>query len=332
MAQDTNSLLRIGVFYDGTYFSHVSNYYLYAHERKARISINGLHEFIREQVASEEGRDRRFCQIVDAHYFRGRLSTKAAADPQTLLRERQFEDVLIREGITQHLLPLASDRDGDIQEKGIDVWFALEAYELAYLKRFEVLVLITGDSDFVPLVRKLNTLGTRVMLLAWDFEYQREDRSTTTTRASQALINEVTYPIMMHDEIDSRGRKKDASISHLFVSKREDQGQSGAAAGTPVVPVAIAGTPAAMTDEAAAPLREAAPSGRQSGAVANLVVGKGFGFVRPDVGGPNLFFHMNSVADGQFHTLQIGTAVTYDVVNTERGLNAVSVRVTPPNS
>lgn len=38
-----NTLLRVGVFYDGTYFSHVSNYYLYQHERKARLSIEGCH-------------------------------------------------------------------------------------------------------------------------------------------------------------------------------------------------------------------------------------------------------------------------------------------------
>ena len=43
-------LTRIGVFYDGNYFYHVSNYYFYSHPRQARISISGLHEFIREKV------------------------------------------------------------------------------------------------------------------------------------------------------------------------------------------------------------------------------------------------------------------------------------------
>jgi len=50
-----SKLTRIGVFYHGNYFSHVSNYYHYHHERKARISVSGLHEFIRHEVADNEG-------------------------------------------------------------------------------------------------------------------------------------------------------------------------------------------------------------------------------------------------------------------------------------
>ena len=66
-------LTRIGVFYDGNFFFHVSNYYHYYHERHSRISISGLHAFIRDEVAKCENTDARYCQIVDAHYFRGRL-------------------------------------------------------------------------------------------------------------------------------------------------------------------------------------------------------------------------------------------------------------------
>lgn len=68
---DTNSMIKIGVFYDGNYFLHVSNYYYYEHERNARISIEGLHNFIRSRVSKEEGIDVKLCHIVDSHYFRG---------------------------------------------------------------------------------------------------------------------------------------------------------------------------------------------------------------------------------------------------------------------
>src|ERR1700745_3625330 len=85
---------------------------------------------------------------------------------QKLLGDRIFDDVLMREGIATHYLPL-----GPRGEKGIDVWLALEACELAIYKRFNVLVLIACDSDCIPLVRKVNTLGTRVMVVGWDFEY-----------------------------------------------------------------------------------------------------------------------------------------------------------------
>lgn len=99
------------------------------------------------------------------------------------------------------------------KEVGIDVWLALEAYDLAVHKKFDVLALVACDGDYVPLVRKLNSIGTRVVLLAWDFKTERSE-----TRTSQLLINECSYPIMMHEEIDNRARQRDPIIDGLFVA------------------------------------------------------------------------------------------------------------------
>ena len=167
MATSQKNFTKIGIFYDGNFFLHVSNYYQYYHARKSRISISGLHDFIRHRVAMEENTDVRYCHIVDAHYFRGRLRAQDAEQRDLLLKERLFDEVLMREGVTTHYLPLGPDG-----EKGIDVWLALETYELAIHKRFDVVVLVACDGDFRPLLRKLNTLGIRVMLLAWDLIYR----------------------------------------------------------------------------------------------------------------------------------------------------------------
>ena len=55
-----------------------------------------------------------------------------------------------------------------IIEKGIDVWFALEAFELAVYRDFDYVVLITGDADHEMLIRKLKALKTDAILLTWD--------------------------------------------------------------------------------------------------------------------------------------------------------------------
>ena len=89
-------LLRIGIFYDGNYFYHVSNYYCYAHERRSRLSISGLHDFIKRLAGRFEGVESKFCQIVDCHYFRGRLPAMEANARQILLNERMFDDILMR--------------------------------------------------------------------------------------------------------------------------------------------------------------------------------------------------------------------------------------------
>jgi uncharacterized LabA/DUF88 family protein len=218
-----SDIIRIAVFYDGQYFFHVSNYYKFNHERQARLNMAGVHRFIQDRVSKLEQCDSRLCQIVEAHYFRGRFSVsdfdqKGARDndPQfaekQLRNERGFDDVLTRANIAAHYFPIDS-RQQPPKEVGIDVWLALEAYDLAVHKKFDILALVGCDSDYVPLVRKLNSIGTRVMLLAWDFKTDRSE-----TRTAQALIDECSYPIMMHEEIKTRARQRDPLIDGLFVS------------------------------------------------------------------------------------------------------------------
>ena len=127
--------------------------------------------------------------------------------------------MLHAEGITTHYLPVRTESDGSRHEKGIDVLLALEAFELAFYKKFDILVLIASDGDYVPLVKKLNALGVRVMLLSWDFEYTNAAGKTNVTRTSQALLEECTYPVAMHEIIDNRVRRNDPLINGLFTNR-----------------------------------------------------------------------------------------------------------------
>lgn len=120
----------------------------------------------------------------------------------------------MKEGIITHFLPIKKNQDDKAEEKGIDVWLALEAFELAVYKRFDVLALITGDGDYVPLIRKLNSLGTRVMLIAWRLNYdQAANKQSITT--SYDLEREATYSIIMNDEIEKNSNTK--LIKDLFM-------------------------------------------------------------------------------------------------------------------
>ena len=207
-------LLRIGIFYDGNYFYHVSNYYCYAHQRRARLSIPGLHEFIKKMISQKEQISEALCQIVDCHYFRGRLPAKKAQARQILLNERVFDDILMREGVVTHYLPMSRNT-----EKGVDVSLALETLELTIFKKFNIAVLIASDGDYVPLVRKLNALGTRVMVLGWDFDYVDDNGNQRNTRTSNRLMNEASYPIRMHRIINGEDVLEDPgfSVDSLFV-------------------------------------------------------------------------------------------------------------------
>jgi uncharacterized LabA/DUF88 family protein len=209
------------MFIDGGYFDEVSRYYKYIHSRKARISISGLQAFIAQKTSEVEKTEAHFCEVVESHYFRGRFSSEAAIAAGKLEEQAAFDDVLIRAGIVQHYMPLRSYR-GKPQEMGIDVWLSLEAFDLAVHKRFDVLALVGCDPDYVPLIRKLAGIGTRTMLLAWDFQYEFTDPKTHETRSKetrvgQALIDVATYPIMMTTLIDDRSLKDDKNIKGLFL-------------------------------------------------------------------------------------------------------------------
>ncbi|MBD2768492.1 NYN domain-containing protein [Hymenobacter sp. BT664] len=301
MNQMNSPLIRVGVFYDGNYFLKISDYYYFQHERKARISLEGLHEYIRHQVAEEEDVDVRLAQITDAHFFRGRLSATEARDKDRLFHDRLLDDILMNMGVQTHYMALKT-RDGRLQEKGIDVWLSLEALELALHKTLDVVVLIAGDSDYVPLIRKLNTVGTRVMLLNWDFKYEDFKGETRVTRASQQLLEQVTYPIAMHDVIDRGLETQDRVVEALFVNQAEP---AAFAPSTVSAPKLV--RPTGPT--AAGPVGTMGMS-----TIKNLKNGFGFVVMPPN----NLFFSYADLTEGDFNDLREGDWVEFTVGRNHR--------------
>lgn len=161
--------LSIGVFIDGGYYAKV-NRALKAIESSI-IKVRSLFDFIEQRLSYEENINVGDCQITEAHYFRGRYRVKEAYDKHLLYNERKFEDTLIENDVIFHYKHLREvERNGEVQviEKGVDVWFALEAYELATFRHFDYVILITGDADHEMLVRKLNALKIKTVLLTWN--------------------------------------------------------------------------------------------------------------------------------------------------------------------
>jgi uncharacterized LabA/DUF88 family protein/cold shock CspA family protein len=284
-----NNIIRIGIFYDGYYFYKVSNYYKYEHNRKARISISGLHDFIRYEIASiMQIEDIRHCQIIDAHYFKGRSSAQEMGEK--VQSERIFEDILMRENIVNHYLPLRYGENNTWREKGIDVWLALEAYELAIYKQFDMLVLVAGDGDYVPLVRKLNTLGTQVMLISWDYSYYNENGTITETRTSRQLLEEVLYPIVMNERIDQQPSTD--IINELFVrEKRETNSES--------------------IENILSVKENHAPDPDDNSQISTIIsIKEGFGFIK-DEKINNVFFYYDTLTNKDFDELEVGMRVKY---------------------
>jgi len=76
---------------------------------------------------------------------------------------------------------------------------------------------------------------------------------------------------------------------------------------------------------------EEAPSGEQAGSVVTYFDTKGFGFLRPDDGGRDIFFHVSRLAEGLATDLRPGTRVLYELGMDRTGkMAASSLRIAPP--
>lgn len=292
------NLTRVAVFYDGNFFLHVSNYYNYNHDRASRLSIAGLHEFIRARVAEEEDADVHRCAITDARYFRGRMSAKSAAQRSNrLYYDRVFGDELMSEYVRSEHLPLRS-RGGRLEEKGIDVAFAVEAMSLAALGQVDVLAIVASDGDFVPLVRKLPALGVRTMLLSWNFDFEDDGGRRQVTRTASELVKWSTYPVDMSETIDEPLDDEVELVDGLFVgaeARRDDDGGERE----------VTAVEYDADDEVEASRI--------------LSLKNGFGFIEwPD---NNLFFYHGDVEGVDFRDLRLGDEVRFVIGANERGDN-----------
>lgn len=304
-----HKVIRIGVFYDGSYFSRVSLYYRYQ-ERNSRLNIKGLHDYIKEKVADFEETYRGHCQIVDAHYFRGRFNAfDAAKRDNQLFYDRIFDDQLMYAGVISHFVPMSTDKTRKLEksEKGVDVLFALETYEHAVYKKFDVIVLLTGDGDYIPLVKKLNTLGAKVMLLYWELNFPKET-GMSPIRANSALIREATYEINMAEEI--RVRAGDEAIEGMFTSIDEE---------LEVAPPKVYESNVYTGDYDAEEVFE--------GEIIHIDHDKGIGNIRStnDIRYTNIIFFRK--LSNNFDAMDRGSAVTFRLGHNDKGI--IAVEVTP---
>jgi cold shock protein len=73
------------------------------------------------------------------------------------------------------------------------------------------------------------------------------------------------------------------------------------------------------------------PSGEQKGSVVTYFEAKGFGFLRPDDGGRDIFFHVSRLVEGLATDLRPGTRVLYELGMDRTGkMAASSIRIAPP--
>jgi uncharacterized LabA/DUF88 family protein len=172
----TGSICRIGVFYDSSFFAHAQNY-LY-HERKLGwLVFQQLHLFF-ELFLRQKEQGFSIHKVVYASWHQGLFTSTNATTEQLRFDRNRYHD-LMHAGIEPKFLPISQQEQ---VEKGIDVAMAVDALQIGIDGKIDIAVLVTGDGDFVPLVRALNKQGVRVLVAYFDF---------TDSQGKQSFINEL---------------------------------------------------------------------------------------------------------------------------------------------
>lgn len=162
-------LFRIGVFYDGSHFNYAQNYF-YGKEL-GWLSFKPFHKFLEEYVRKHIQGDFDY-KVVYAAWYQG-LYTTANSDEKHLKLDRQRHHDLMHAGIDAKFLPMAQSSN---MEKGVDVAMALDILEVGLSDIVDLAFLVTGDGDFVPLVRSLMKHSITVGLAY--FEYEEDGRKS----------------------------------------------------------------------------------------------------------------------------------------------------------
>ena len=222
-------------------------------------------------------------------------------------------------GITTHYSPLRGGSNGQRRhEKGIDVWYALECYEQASLRQLDVVVLIASDGDYVPLVRKLHSLGCRVMVLGWDFEFITDNGNQMVTRTSQDLMKEASYPLPMHYVINHPEPGEEDFVDDLFVETRADK-EANEGDDTPPATKPAAPATAPVKAEPKEVIYEEPTEGQVGDVLESRIFSlkKGYGFIKYPPN--NLFFHHTNVANADFRDLRVDDYVDFVLEHNDKG-------------
>lgn len=203
------------MFYDGSYFVYAQRHF-YRDRDLGWLRFQPLHAFIESFLAQKEQGHSSY-KVVYAAWHQG-LFTSKNSTPELLKSDRNLQHDLMHAGIEPKYLPMSQS----MGEKGTDVALAVDALQMGLGEKIDIAVLVTGDGDFVPLVRALNKQGVRVLGVYFTFTAN----DGTTGFINERLLSVVNYAV----DINSLETDKDhkSAFRAMFRRSAEYEDNQGA--------------------------------------------------------------------------------------------------------
>jgi len=188
--------LRIGVFYDGTFFTRAQNYFW--EQKYGWLSFQQFHKLLELYIETKIQGHSDY-KIVYSAWFQGLYKASLASEDNLRLDRKRHHD-LLHAGIESKNLPMSESQG----EKGIDVYMAVETLQIGLNDKIDVAILVTGDGDFVPLVRTLMKNGVRVGIAY--FEYEKDKHKGFV---NERLVSAANFAININSLENDRDFKTD---------------------------------------------------------------------------------------------------------------------------
>lgn len=152
-SENRTGQIRFGVFFDGGWFSGLWRYLAESSRWHSAPTFLGVHDLIRWSL-HRQGHPLDTITLDCAHYVLGRPDPGQGGGAGDF-----WDDVLARYGIIRHDARMVGGR-----EKNADSLLQQVTYKHATNRELDVVALITGDGDMVPLVMRLVSHGFTVVV------------------------------------------------------------------------------------------------------------------------------------------------------------------------
>jgi len=252
-------------------------------------------------------------------------------------------------GIQPIFVPLSQDG-----KSSLDCYLTVSAMKLFFQNdRIDTLILVSGDRDYIPLISELKALGKKIYILAvpeslskdlkkivdgviyYEPTVKGSDNTQYDTATDKKAFTDFVVETIKELEGSSTNdrwinlasiglslKSKDPHFSHaklgfsklveLLDSIEEIEVKYDNYEKT----IALARTCAAGKTQDQNAIYE--------GTI--LSVNEGYGFIKPDQPGENVFFHSSNLSNAKFYELNEGDNVSYGIYNTDRGINAENIK------
>ncbi len=252
-----------------------------------------------------------------------------------------------KHGIQPIFVPLS-----EWNKSSLDCYLTVAAMKLFFQNEtIDTLILGSGDRDFIPLVIELKAMGKKVVIMAVGDTLSRDLQGNAddvflyqpkVNATLQADVKEDGQKFII-DTLESWEKDDDFPLNHGWVNlaalglrlqrKRPDFAHKNY--GYEKLIDMLKEIPRLELkyddhEQLVARVRimaEETPEKTSSTTLGSIcsVKENGYGFIKPDVGAENIFFHFTKVI-GDFNSLRYGDRVSYELYNTDRGPNAEHVQ------